>query len=180
MTPRLRKLALTIHLTSAIGWIGAVLAFLALAVAGGTSQDDQLVRAAYRAMALMLRYALVPLALGALATGLISALGSPWGLFRHYWVLVKLVLTVVAVVVLFKQLESFDHMAQLAADPAASVAALRSSARPLVHGVGGLLVLLVVQVLGVYKPRGLTRYGWRKQMAGKADATPDGQEAATK
>ena len=33
----------------------------------------------------------------------------------------------------------------------------------LFHAGGGLLVLLVVQVLNVYKPRGLTRYGWRKQ-----------------
>ena len=31
------------------------------------------------------------------------------------------------------------------------------------HSVGGLLVLLVIQVLNVYKPKGLTPYGWRKQ-----------------
>ena len=33
----------------------------------------------------------------------------------------------------------------------------------LFHAGGGLLVLLVAAVLNVYKPRGMTRYGWRKQ-----------------
>jgi hypothetical protein len=31
------------------------------------------------------------------------------------------------------------------------------------HAGGGLLVLLVITMLNVYKPRGLTPYGWRKQ-----------------
>ncbi len=33
----------------------------------------------------------------------------------------------------------------------------------LLHAGGGLLVLLVITVLNVYKPRGMTPYGWRKQ-----------------
>jgi hypothetical protein len=33
----------------------------------------------------------------------------------------------------------------------------------LFHSVGGLLVLLIPLVLNIYKPRGLTRYGWRRQ-----------------
>ena len=39
MTPGLRKVALTTHVTSSVGWIGAVAAFLALAIAGVGSQD---------------------------------------------------------------------------------------------------------------------------------------------
>ena len=34
---------------------------------------------------------------------------------------------------------------------------------------GGLLVLLVITVLNVYKPRGLTPYGWRKQEESRAE-----------
>ena len=49
-TPRWVKvfgiIAITAHITSSVGWLGAVAAFLALAVAGLTSQDVQLVRAA--------------------------------------------------------------------------------------------------------------------------------------
>jgi hypothetical protein len=33
----------------------------------------------------------------------------------------------------------------------------------LFHAGGGLLVPLVIAVLNVYKPQGLTPYGWRKQ-----------------
>ena len=50
MTPRLYKFALTAHVTSSIGWFGAVAAFLALSIAGMIGQDTQLVRAAYLAM----------------------------------------------------------------------------------------------------------------------------------
>ena len=46
MTPGLRKFALTVHVTASVGWIGAVIAFLALVVAAMTSQDVQVVRAA--------------------------------------------------------------------------------------------------------------------------------------
>jgi hypothetical protein len=34
----------------------------------------------------------------------------------------------------------------------------------LLHAGGGLAILLVIATLNVYKPRGLTPYGWRVQM----------------
>src|SRR5215217_6725683 len=124
MPAGLRKFALAAHLTCSLGWIGAVVAYLALGVAAATSQDAQTVRAAWIAMELTGWYVIVPLALAALLTGLVMALGTPWGLFRHYWVLISLLLTILATVV---------------------------------------VVLLVITGLNVYKPRGLTRHGWRKQ-----------------
>jgi hypothetical protein len=50
MTPRLRKLALTAHVSASVGWLGAVVAFVGLAVAGLMSDDGQTVRAAYLTM----------------------------------------------------------------------------------------------------------------------------------
>src|ERR671923_2401447 len=100
MTPGLRKLALAAHLTCSLGWIGAVVAYLALGVAAATSQDAQTVRAAWIAMELTGWYAIVPLALASLLTGLLMALGTKWGLFRHYWVVFSLVLTTLAAAVL--------------------------------------------------------------------------------
>jgi hypothetical protein len=152
-----------LHVTGSAGWIGAVVAFAALAVVGVTNQNEQMLRSAYLAMGVLVSYVIVPLAFLALLTGLISSLGTSWGLFRHYWILIKLVLTLVAIGVLLVQLEPIRQLAAVAADPTASVVALPEARRPLIHAAGGLLVLLVVQVLGVYKPRGLTRYGWRKQ-----------------
>ncbi|MGH8933676.1 MAG: hypothetical protein ACRDZO_24355 [Egibacteraceae bacterium] len=88
MTPRLRKFALTAHATSSVGWLGAVVVFLALAVVGLTSQDAQTVRGAYLVMEPAAWFVL-PLAIASLLTGLVSSLGTTWGLFRHYWVLFK-------------------------------------------------------------------------------------------
>src|ERR1700674_5895377 len=100
MTPRVRKFALTAHVASSVGLLGSIAAFLALAVAGLTSQDAQMVRAAYPAMELIARFVILPLAFASLLTGAIQSLGTPWGLFWHYWVLVKLLLTVFATSVL--------------------------------------------------------------------------------
>jgi hypothetical protein len=163
MTPGLRKFALTVHLTFAIGWIGAVIAYLALAVAAVTSQDTQMVRAAYLAMALTGRYVIVPLALASLLTGLVMALGTRWGLFRHYWVVFSFVLTILATVVLLEHMPTVSFLADRARE--ADGADLAGLGGDLFHPAAGLLVLLAIQVLNVYKPRGLTPYGWRKQQA---------------
>jgi hypothetical protein len=164
MTSGLRKFALTAHVTSSVGLLGSIAAFLALALAGLTSQDAQMVRAAYPAMALIARFVIVPLTFASLLTGLIQSLGTPWGLFRHYWVLVKLWLTAFAAVVLLVQMELIGEAARLAAETDLSRADLRAAGIQLaVHAAGGLLVLLVPAVISVYKPPGMTRYGWRKQ-----------------
>ena len=161
MTPGLRKCMLALHLVVSVGWIGAVVAYLALGVFAATSRDAQTVRAAWTAMELTGWSVLVPLAVAALATGLVMSLGTPWGLFRHYWVLISLALTVFATVILVLHMPSVSALAGVE----------RTAEGPRLHGLGGdffhaglgLLVLLVVAVLNVYKPRGLTPYGWRKQ-----------------
>ena len=165
MTPRLRKLALTAHVTSSVGWVGAVVGFLALAVAALTSQDAQLVRAAYLAMELTGWFVLVPLAVASLLTGLVQSLGTKWGLFRHYWVLVKFVINLVATIVLLLYMQTLGYLAGVAAQSTLSgddLGELRSPS-PLVHAGIGMLLLVVAATLSVYKPRGMTRYGQRKQ-----------------
>ena len=92
MSPGVRKFALTAHVTSSVGWLGAVAAFLALAVVGLTSQDAQTVRATYLVMEPAGWVVLVPLAFASLLTGLVQSLGTTWGLSRHYWVLFKLLI----------------------------------------------------------------------------------------
>ena len=173
MTPGLRNFALTAHVTSSVGSLGAVAAFLALAVAGLTSQDAQMVRAAYLAMGFSAWFVIVPLVLASLLTGLVMSLGTPWGLFRHYWVLVKLLLTVLTTIVLLLQMEPISYMAAVAADTTLSGADLLGLRRSLrFHAAGGLLVLLVTTTLSVYKPRGMTPYGARKDGRGSTTSTP--------
>ena len=165
MSPALRKLALSVHLTCSVGWIGTVVAYVALGVAATTSGDGGTVRAAWIAMELIGWYVILPLAVASLVTGLVMALGTRWGLFRHYWVLFSLVLTTVAVVVLVLHLPAVSAMAEVARD--ADGATLDGLGGDLLHSGVGLAVLLVVQVLNVYKPRGVTGYGRRRQ-AGRA------------
>ena len=156
-----RKFALTVHLTASVGWLGAVVAYLALGIAAVTSQDAQTVRAAWIALEVTGWFAIVPLALTALVTGLIMSLGTPWGLFRHYWVLITLVLTILVTGVLLLHMPTVSALADVARE--ADGAVLGGLGGDLFHAGGGLLVLLVITVLNVYKPRGLTPYGSRKQ-----------------
>src|SRR5829696_9370988 len=110
LTIRLRKLALTAHVVSSVGWLGAVTAFLALSIAGLTSKDPQTVRGAYLVMELTGWVVLIPLSLASLATGLVCSLGSSWGLFRHYCVLFKLVINLVATIVLLLYMQTLDAL----------------------------------------------------------------------
>jgi hypothetical protein len=166
LPPSVRKLVLTVHLTSSLGWMGAVVAYVALGISAVTSQDVQTVRAAWIAMELNGWLVIVPLALAALVTGLVVSLGTPWGLFRHYWVLISLGLTILATVILLLHMPTVSASAAMAreADPAH----LRELGGDLGHAIGGLVVLLAVTVLNVYKPKGLTPYGWRKQQEMRA------------
>ncbi|HET9224867.1 MAG TPA: hypothetical protein VFO07_20305 [Roseiflexaceae bacterium] len=163
MSPRLRKFALSVHITASVGWIGAVAGYIALDVAAAIGQEAQTVRAAYLAMELIASFVIVPLAFATLLTGLVMSLGTRWGLFRHYWTLISLLLTVLATLVLLVETQTISYFAHVAADPAASGDELRTLGSTLVHSVGGTLVLLVNMWLNVYKPQGLTPYGWRKQ-----------------
>jgi hypothetical protein len=162
MSPGLRKFVLTAHVASTVGWLGAVIVFLALGMIGLTSRNPAVVRGAYLVMEPAAWSALVPLAFASLVTGLIQGLGTRWGLFRHYWVLFKLVMAVFITIVLLIYMETFRVMARVAADPGAELASVRSVS-PTLHAGLALLVLLVALVLAIYKPRGVTRYGWRKQ-----------------
>lgn len=163
MPPRLRKITLIAHIVSSVGSLGAVAGFLALAIAGLSSENDQVMRSVYIATELVARSVIVPLVFDSLVTGLVQSLGTTWGLFRHYWVLAKLLLTIFTAVVLMLQMSGIAHVAAVAADPgfaSTDVPGLRRSL--VVHAAGGLIVLLVTTTLSVLKPRGLTRYGWRR------------------
>ena len=174
VTPGLRKFALTAHLTFSVGWIGAVVAYLALGLSAVTSQDAQTVRAAWIAMELTGWFVIVPLAVAALLTGLIMSLITPWGLFRHYWVLIALMLTVFATAILLLHMPTVSSLADVARQ--ADGATLQRLGGDLFHPGLGLVVLLLIAVLNVYKPRGMTRYGWRKkqEQRHRAQATTGG------
>jgi hypothetical protein len=187
MSPGLRKFALSVHVITSVGWIGAVAAFLALAIAGMTSQDAQVVRAAYLATNLTTWFVILPLCFASLLTGVVSSLGTKWGLFRYYWILVKLVITILATNILLIHTQPIELLATASAKTTVFSAYLqRQQLQLVVASIAALVVLLVLTVLSYYKPRGMTRYGWRKQQeqgsmsAARDAATPDQGSVPTK
>lgn len=168
MDPAIRKLNLTAHIVLSVSWIGAAFAFFVLSLVGLTSKDWTTVRGAYLSTNLICLYSIIPLSLMALATGLIQSLGTRWGLFRHYWVSTKLLLTTLSVaVLLMHQFEAVAKAAKLVSEGAAGTLSQADLGRVgfvLLRASGlGIVVLLAVTVLSVYKPWGLTPYGERRR-----------------
>ena len=173
MTPTARKLVFTAHVTSSIGWFGAVSAFLALAIAGLTCQDSMQVRAAYLAMQWTTWFVVVPFACLSLVSGVVSSLTSRWGLVHYYWVLLKLLVTLFATLVLLVHTQPIDLLASVAAKaPALSPDLHGARIMMVTAGGGALVVLIVLTVLSVYKPRGTTRYGARQLQGSRAATMP--------
>ena len=168
MPPALRRVALAVHVITSVGWIGAVVAYLALGIAAAVSDQPQTIRAAWIAMELTGWVVIVPLAILAFLTGLLMSLGTLWGLVRHYWVLFAFALTTVALVVLLLHMPSVTTAARVART--ADDATVLQLGGDVLHPALGLLVLTVVAVLNLYKPRGTTRYGQRRRAEGAARA----------
>ena len=66
----------------------------------------------------------VPLVLASLLSALIESLSTPWGLFRHYWALVKLLLTIFATIVLLAKMPLIGYAARPTAEATLSRADL--------------------------------------------------------
>jgi hypothetical protein len=170
MSPGVRQFALTAHVVLSVGWLGAVGVFLALAVAGLTSADPEVVRAAYLATDVITWYVIVPLAFAALVSGVVQSLGTTWGLVRHYWVLAKLLITVLATILLLVHTQPIAIVASAAAEGPLTHAERPLQVQLLGDAAAALIALLVATTLSVYKPRGVTRYGWRKQQEERSGA----------
>jgi hypothetical protein len=159
MMPWLRRLGLALHVVFSVGWLGAVVAFLSLGIAA-LGAEPATSRAAYIGMNVVGGGALVPLSIATLASGVIQSLGTKWGLFRHYWVMLKLVLTVLATAaLLLHQFTAIAEASKLAMNTAATAAQsvqLRQLGIQLLADAGlALLVLLTATAISIYKPWGM-------------------------
>lgn len=183
MTPALRKLNLTTHVTASVGWLGAVAAFLVLSIAGLASRDSGVVRSSYVAMNLIGQFIIVPLSIASLATGLVQSLGTHWGLFRHYWVATKFVLTTGAtILLLLHQFTAVSGAARRVSESALGALPDVGRLGPQLVGDASLAVvtLLVTTTLSVYKPWGMTSYGRRERKLEQRDDATAGLSAARK
>jgi hypothetical protein len=159
MKPPLRRLGLALHIALSVGWLGAVAAFLTLAM-GSLSRDEQLARACYLSMLVVARGALVPLSIGTVVSGVVQSLGTKWGLFRHWWVLVKLVLAVLSTAaLLLHEATAIKDAAKLAAEAGATAlqaGRLREiGIQLLADASAAALVLVAALTISIYKPWGV-------------------------
>jgi hypothetical protein len=161
--PRAQKLALTTHIVSSVGWLGAVGVFVALALMGLVSDDPEVTRAAYVTMEAIASFVLVPLSLASLLSGVVQSLSTKWGLFHHYWVMAKLLINVTASIVLLLYLQTLDRLAIIATSSSGGDLSGLRDPSPLLHSTLAAVLLVIAAGLSVYKPRGMTRRGQRKQ-----------------
>jgi hypothetical protein len=165
LPPAVRKLTLVTHITASVGWIGTVASFLVLAGVELSSQNALLVRGTFLSMDVIAWTMILPLSLLSLLTGLILGFFTKWGLLSHYWVLAKLLVNLLASIILLMYVQSLGPLASVAAASTASGADLMSlkGSDSVIYSSVALVALLVAVTLSVYKPRGMNRYGQRKQ-----------------
>ena len=154
MGQRFSRLMLTTHISFSVGWLGTVAAFLTLSIAGLIG-NAQIAGACYLSMNLIAWFVILPFGVCSLLTGLVQSLGTHWGLFKHYWIVVKLILTLVATIVLLLHMHPIKDMATVASKTLLSTTDLRSLRIQLIADAGAaLLVLLATTTVSVYKPWG--------------------------
>ena len=163
LIPPLRRFVLTAHITFAVGWLGAVAGFLALAITGLRSEDAEIMNSAYLGMDLIARFVILPLSFAPLVTGPILSLGTPWGLFRHYWILAKLLITIFSTILLLIHIQPISHLSNLAVNGTLSSTDPSLRIQMVAASGAAVVALFAAIMLAVYKPRGMTAYGWRKQ-----------------
>lgn len=160
MNSGVRKVALTLHVASSVGWLGAVIGFLALAVAGLTSANGDTVRASYIAMEVVGWSVIVPLALATTPTGVVMSLGTDWGLFRHSWVTAKLLITLAATALLLLHMQPVGHLARAVVATSALGGELAGLRLQLIADAAAATVALIAATaLSVFKPRSLVPFG---------------------
>ena len=163
MASGLRKHVLTVHILYSVGWVGAVLAFLVLAIVGVTTPENQLVGGIYASLRTLIWFVIVPLSVLSLITGVVQSLGTPWGLLRYYWVIAKLLLTSGAIVLLSVHTQVVDRTAAEALSHAGMTGGTMDQLRVqlVVDSAAALVVLVLITVLGTVKPRGTTPFAER-------------------
>lgn len=163
MGAQLRRVLLVLHIGTSVSALGAVAAFLALSMVGVTGRGPQLLLAVYLSNDIIARVLIVPMIFASLVVGIVQSLGTLWGLFRHWWIVAKLALNIVIAPVLLVQMPGIHLVAVTVASgqPIENLIGVRMSF--VIHSGAGLLALVIPLILSIYKPRGLTRHGWRKQ-----------------
>jgi hypothetical protein len=162
MSRRRRKLVLTLHVGSSVGWLGAAIAMTVLLVAGLVTGNPALRHSAFTFMHVYDLAVMIPLGYLALITGVLLSVGTNWGLLKHWWIVVKLVLTVAVLVFagVFTSGWVLEAVARTAEDPMADLGTL--AVQLVANVVAFNVVFWTNTTVSVFKPWGLTPRGQHK------------------
>ena len=137
LTQRVRLLVVTIHVITSVGMFGVTVALVTFQVAVGqlqaSSKPNQI-------LDLVSVRVLTPMAVTALGTGVVLAVGSPWGLLRWRWIIAKLQIS-----------------AMLSVVGLANLVGLLDPVTVLVARVCALVALVVMVAVSMAKPWGRAR-----------------------
>ena len=95
---RTRQVLVFLHVVVSLGWMGAGLANVVLAMTAGYTADADVRRVCYQMISRIDTFVVIPGAFAALVSGIVLSVVTPWGLTRYWWVLGKLVLTLTVIV----------------------------------------------------------------------------------
>ena len=150
-----RKFILATHIAFSVGWFGAVATFVALNIVGINSSDNKIIGSSYIAMNLIAWYIILPFCIVSFLTGLIQAIFTQWGLFKHYWIIAKLVLTTGCTLLLIVHMQSISEGAILASSAELPFITLKTLGTTLFFkAAAALIVLLLIIAISIYKPWG--------------------------
>ncbi|WP_060902576.1 DUF2269 family protein, partial [Streptomyces europaeiscabiei] len=159
-----RRALLVVHVAASACWLGLTLGLLALGITAGTTGSVVTVEASVRAMKLFADWLLIPVGFLTFLSGLVLALGTPWGLARHRWVYVKFWLTLATLTATVLALRPGVNAAVTAV---AAGGPLPDAGDVLFGPVVSLSAYVFMTVISVLKPWGLTGRGRRLRTAAR-------------
>jgi hypothetical protein len=173
LSGRLRNYVRATHIAFSAGWLGLVVAILTLEITAATASDSAFSVACYTMMG-RIDTPVIPLfAVATLVTGIALSVATPWRLLHHWWIVVKLVLSLAVIVTAVALTgEWLQQAAAQASAHAGTGSTAGLSAWLLVVGSGfHLLFLWVATTISVDKPWGKTTLG-RRAVRGRRRSKP--------
>ncbi|WP_340682674.1 hypothetical protein LCL61_28945 [Amycolatopsis coloradensis] len=157
LSPGKRKLWVMLHVGLSVSWLGIAISMVVLSTVGYATENAELRHGAYELMHIFDLFIVIPTMMLSIITGLVVSLGSKWGLAKHWWVLLKLVIALGIPAVAIVESQWVQELAERTLDPAAE------------PGATGLTLMICMIVfsaalwtatyLSVFKPGGKTRWG---------------------
>lgn len=150
VSPALYKFFLASHILAAGVWSGVALAKLTIALSVFGGRDGASLYNTIR----VLDVTFPPSALATLLTGVALSLSTKWGLFKHVWILLKIMLTFGVIVT---GIAFTDSLRLQATEALLRGTPLGPLSAPWLFGVlsfAHLLMLAVASIISTYKPKG--------------------------